>query len=603
MIWLLVALSALLFLDTLKMRARLSALPVLRDAGAAAPDAPAFHVVKAPGVTVDARTRDAAIAFARAEGLDVVDLVPRDLPAIRAMTLAQLVDPRRYRRDRLAPGRTAGHALVLSDDVITRAGIDPKAAVPDEVAFVRLAVRAKQYAAARADLAVAPAARAQRLDPSQRRAVLASILGPSLPVAFAMFPAFWTIMGLGLWLEPIAAIVAIALWHLQPLLAIGGTRVRPRDLLLVTLARAPVEAWLLVRTLFGPGRRAVTVDEAAARRTAYQELLAQGTERFFEPRRETCPLCDGRDLAPHVRAPDLLQQKPGTFTLERCAGCGHVFQNPRLSLDGLDFYYRDFYDGLGEAGMEFIFGFGSGQYRDRAAMVRAHHAPARWLDVGAGHGHFCSVARDVLPETRFDGLDLSTSIDEAARRGWIDRGYRALFPDKAPELAGAYDTISMSHYLEHTRDPAAELDAAHTVLAPGGHLLIEVPDPEFVLGRWLGRYWLPWFQPQHQHLVSVGNLEKLLRARGFTPLEWHRGPAHQRVDFFFAAWLLLQRLGPRTKLPWRWRGAGGQLRRAVVWSVGMPLVVGGLVLDRVWSPLVRRSARSNTYRVVARKDG
>ena len=33
------------------------------------------------------------------------------------------------------------------------------------------------------------------------------------------------------------------------------------------------------------------------------------------------------------------------FTLEQCGDCGHVFQNPRLTPEGLEFYYRDFYDG------------------------------------------------------------------------------------------------------------------------------------------------------------------------------------------------------------------------------------------------------------------
>jgi 2-polyprenyl-3-methyl-5-hydroxy-6-metoxy-1,4-benzoquinol methylase len=42
----------------------------------------------------------------------------------------------------------------------------------------------------------------------------------------------------------------------------------------------------------------------------------------------------------------------------------------------------------------------------------------------------------------------------------------------------------MYHYLEHTADPAAELDAATALLAPGGHLMVEVPDPR-----------LPWHGP------------------------------------------------------------------------------------------------------------
>jgi hypothetical protein len=197
---------------------------------------------------------------------------------------------------------------------------------------------------------------------------------------------------------------------------------------------------------------------------------------------------------------------------------------------------------------------------------------------------------------------MSESIDEAKRRGWVDTAYRGLFPDLAPQLAGRYNAISMSHYLEHTLDPRLEIEAAHTALAPDGCLLIEVPDPEFVLGRILGRYWLPWFQPQHLNLLSVKNLERLLRERGFTPITWHRGAAHQKVDFFFASWLFLNRLAPSPNLPWRKRGVAAGAWRALVWTLGSSLIVTGILVDNLVGPLWARARVSNTYRVVARKE-
>jgi len=585
MIYVLVLLTAVLVLDAFRMRGRLSRLATLAPS-----DAPATH--RAIGELDDATLR-AASAYMREHRLDLLDVVPRDLPALRAMSVAQLVDPVAYRADRLGAGRTAGHALVVSDDLARRARVEPPAT---EAELWRLAAQLKHYG--KADLAVAIGEHARPTDLSQRLELLSIVLGPTAALALGVILAMWTLIGLGLWLHPIVGLVAAGAWLVQPLIALAGTPVHSRDLIPVTIFRLPIELYVFVRTLFG--RRAARAD-AAARRPEYDQLLAGGTARFFEPRRETCPLCGSPDLVVYTRNPDLFQHKPGTFTLERCRACRHLFQNPRLSLDGLDFYYKDFYDGLGEQGMEFIFGFGKQPYLDRARMVRAVVEPKRWLDVGAGHGHFCEAARAELPGTSFDGLDLSESIDEAKRRGWVDTAYRGLFPEIAPQIADRYDAVSMSHYLEHTLDPRKELEAAHTALGPNGALMIEVPDPEFWLGRMLGRYWLPWFQPQHLNFVSVANLERLLRERGFEPVEWHRGKAHQRVDLFFAIYLLVDRLAPRPQLPWRWRGRLAGAWRVLAWTIGSPFLIAGVIVDNLAGPLFRRARISNTYRVVACK--
>jgi SAM-dependent methyltransferase len=601
MTWVLVALVVLYLADVGRMRRRLSALSVLPATADAEPAAEHRFIV-APGVTLADATRRAASAFARERRLELVDLVPRDLPAIRAMSLAQLVDPARFRSYRLATGRTAGHAILVSADVARRAELgDAEPIAPaDEVAFYRLAARLRHYAGAAADLAVAPAERAIPVAIGRRRAILAAVVGWFGGIAMVVQLALWTVMGIGVAYAPAAAITAIAVWHLQPLLSIAGTPVRSRDLVVATLLRAPLELYLMIGTLLGRWRPPPAPDPVEARRAEYQRLAAQAAS-FWEPRRETCPVCSSRDLAVHLRVRDMLQHKPGQFTLERCRACGHIFQNPRLSIAGLDYYYKDFYDGLGEAGMEMIFGFGDHGYRARARMMRDHAEPRTWLDVGAGHGHFCAAARDDLPGTRFDGLDLSESIDEAHRRGWIDRKFRGLFPELAPTIEGSYDAVSMSHYLEHTLDPRAELAAARTALVPGGHLLIEVPDPEFGFGKLLGRLWLPWFQPQHMHFLSVKNLERLLREAGFSPVEWHRGKAHQRVDFLFAVLLAIGVLAP-PRLPWRQDGALAAVRRAVVWTLGAPVLLLAVITDQAVAPFIERGKRSNTYRVLARRE-
>ncbi len=187
--------------------------------------------------------------------------------------------------------------------------------------------------------------------------------------------------------------------------------------------------------------------------------------------------------------------------------------------------------------MELVFQSSQTPYLGRAELVAREVPggdPARWLDVGTGHAHFCLVAAQVFPTTRFEALDLNVAIEDAKRRGWVADAHRGLFPELADQLAadvdGGFDVVSMHHYLEHTREPNDELKAARRVLRPGGHLLIEVPDPESAFGRLLGRWWIPWFQPQHQHLVPVANLVAALEAEGFTVVTVERGAAHQPAE-------------------------------------------------------------------------
>jgi hypothetical protein len=82
---------------------------------------------------------------------------------------------------------------------------------------------------------------------------------------------------------------------------------------------------------------------------------------------------------------------------------------------------------------------------------------------------------------------------------------------------------------------------------------------------------------------------------------WHRGEAHQRVDFFFASWLFLNHLAPQPRLPWRWRGTTAAVWRGIVWTLGSPLIIAAIAVDNLVGPVFSRSRVSNTYRVLAMK--
>jgi hypothetical protein len=162
----------------------------------------------------------------------------------------------------------------------------------------------------------------------------------------------------------------------------------------------------------------------------------------------------------------------------------------------------------------------------------------------------------------------------------------------------------MFHYLEHTREPAAELDAAITALKPGGHLLIEVPDPEWPMGRVLRRFWMPWLQPQHQHLIPIRNLKQALADRGLTVVDEKRDMGSAPPDLVAAVFLLMHRLTANPDTAWRPSrpGVGRQLVRGVAMIVAVPLGTIAAVIDPFLAIPLRRTGKTTAYRLVARKE-
>ncbi|MDQ1644892.1 MAG: hypothetical protein QOJ50_1076 [Cryptosporangiaceae bacterium] len=600
-LWIPLLLLAGLVLNGLRLRARIGPLRVLSPASRI--PAPAL-LLAAEGVSVDPATRAAAEAYAAAEGLDVVDLVPRSLSVVRALDLARMSDAGKYRATRLAPGRGAAHALLASADVSARAGLSagPPLAVP---ALAAVARRLKRYAPATTDLVVAPDLAGRRNDPDERRTLIQAVFGRGIGTTLVLAPPAVVYAGLvaSVVLRPWWGLAAVAAFSLQPYLVFAGTPLRPRDLHRAVLLRAVLDPLTWARTVASRARIPAPDDHYAEREAQYTEDLREGTARFFEPRRDSCPWCGSAALSVRLRTTDLIQRKPGRFTLDECGDCSHIFQNPRLSLAGLGFYYRDFYDGAGEDQTELLFATSAGSYKARAEMVQPFATPRRWLDVGGGHGHFCNVARDVWPEASFDVLDMSASIEEAQARGWAVTAHRGMFPDLAGSLTGQYDVVSMYHYLEHTREPLEELDAAWKLLHTGGHLLIEMPNPCSGMSRVLRRYWVPWFQPQHQHLIPPANLVRALEERGFGVLAVTLGPAHQTAELTAAVALAISGTIPNPKHPWIPGRPDGWRSKLQGWALtaALPLLVLTVIGDQLIGLALRRTQGGNAYRVVAHR--
>lgn len=559
---------------------RLAVLPAPRRVAPAVDDGDGFSLVTARGVAVDDATFAAGVAHAVEHDLDVLDLVPGDLPSGVLQALVLQIDPATFRDDPLALGRGAGHAALVRTALLARvAAAHPPPGETwrdlDPATFLAVARRLKRYAPTATDLAVAPTLRAVPVDPAWRAAVRREHLGVAAPLAAA--PAVGAALAVA---APLARSfgggVVLAAYLAEPVLVARRSPVHPCDLGVRGVLRRPVRVLAeALRPLPVPAPARVDPaggDWSGPAGAAHRPDGAGDDGGRGGPggtARRTCPWCGGRDLAERgaVRAPG----PAAVIRFDRCRACGHVFRNPsvadaaRSSRPAPDPRRREL--------AETVEAFAGRAHLARARALRGAAEPKRWLDVGTGHAYFCLAARQEWPETRFDGLDAGPAVAEAERRGWVEVGYQGAFPDLADELRGSYDVVSMLHHLEHAPVPGAELDAAATVLDRGGHLLIEAAGPGSLIAASPGRPGGPGHartRPPAHHLVPLPNLVAALERRGLRVVSVTRGEAVGAPAHPGASALL----------------AGAALAR-----------------DRVVPPgLRRRPDLSTAYRVLARRD-
>jgi SAM-dependent methyltransferase len=98
---------------------------------------------------------------------------------------------------------------------------------------------------------------------------------------------------------------------------------------------------------------------------------------------------------------------------------------------------------------------------------------ARVLDIGAGPGGF-------VVEARLAGYDaLALDIEISARAVWAASGTPGVLADafRLPFRTARFDIVRIKEVIEHVDRPRALLEAASSVLAPGGLVIAHVPSP------------------------------------------------------------------------------------------------------------------------------
>jgi SAM-dependent methyltransferase len=212
----------------------------------------------------------------------------------------------------------------------------------------------------------------------------------------------------------------------------------------------------------------------------------------------TCPLCGG-PAAPRFSTPDRNRGlSDELFHYRRCDRCGVTFlANPPQDLGR--FYPETYYRLSTRADLE----------RGRAAEAHklallGRPASGRLVEIGPGAGGFAYAAKSA-------GFDVTTiEMDPRACEHLSSvvgvEAVESSAPEEALDALPPSDAIALWHVLEHLRDPWRCLESAARNLAPGGTLVVAVPNPDSFQLRVLGGRWAHVDAPRHLYLIPSREL-------------------------------------------------------------------------------------------------
>lgn len=232
-----------------------------------------------------------------------------------------------------------------------------------------------------------------------------------------------------------------------------------------------------------------------------------------------CYICGSKNSKEFLIGEEDLTGKEGKFLYVKCKDCSHVYQNPRIPVEGI----KEYYDG------EYIahrkkkdWGFLTPLYewamnkhdREKEKIVKKYvklDTDTKVLDVGCAVGTFL-LHLNKKHNCQISGVDFKGGLEYPGFEK-VDF-HEGLFYEQ--NFKGVqFDTVTMWHFLEHCYDPNKSLEKAHEVLKDNGKLIIEVPRLDSFTFKLFGKKWPGVQAPQHTTMFDRKSFVEIMKKNGF----------------------------------------------------------------------------------------
>ncbi len=222
-----------------------------------------------------------------------------------------------------------------------------------------------------------------------------------------------------------------------------------------------------------------------------------------------CPICASEQISFRFNGFTNRNRADGMiWPVFSCQECDHGFVNPQPGPHVLDRYYSVDYEPYTERH--------SADEADDAIIREARrsgefrHIPIptgkRVLDFGCGGGFFLSICQKL-------GADVQ-GIEPSVHGAAVTAGQAIpVFNGHLEDYLSAhgterFDVITSNHVIEHVPDPVAALRGLKQLLAPGGMIIIAVPNARSMFANALGAEWYSVDLPFHIHQFCSQSLAK-----------------------------------------------------------------------------------------------
>jgi len=227
-----------------------------------------------------------------------------------------------------------------------------------------------------------------------------------------------------------------------------------------------------------------------------------------------CPYC--RSTASHfLSSSDRNRHTTDqVFVYFRCQGCGLIFmKSPPADMSP---YYRGGYDAIPASADQLRAIAAHEKYRTEPLLKYKHSG--RCLEIGPWRGVICANMKDA-------GFDVTAIEMDAACVHFLrsQLGIEAIQSTDPAEamqqLRPGFDVIISWHSLEHLPRPWMVIEEAAKLLAPGGVLVLAMPNPDSYEFLVLKERWYHLDTPRHLHLFPLRTLVEICRSNSLRQLE------------------------------------------------------------------------------------